>query len=80
MSERSIVKTWRAKHCFKLKTEMTGRPYILIETLEGEELPCLLDTSFLTIDLNAGTTWGRATELVAMLNECVRGLAFTGPD
>jgi len=50
-----MAETTRTKHSFRVKESASGKPWIMFELLEGEDLP-VLGKGFLGFDLKGGTT------------------------
>jgi hypothetical protein len=70
--------TDRARHSFTVKEFGDGTPWIMLELLDGQELP-VLRRGFLGLDLKEGTTYDQAKALAATLNESVISTSYTVP-
>lgn len=83
MIEERETDTWQFEPCFKPSRHMDahrlGRHYFIIEPLDGDSEIPLLDDGFLALELREGTPSDVAEKLVALLNEHVGYLLYTGP-
>lgn len=69
--------TTRARHGFVAKEDADGQPFIVLELLDGKELPVLYD-GLLTFDLPKGTPFKRAQEIAGFLADNIVSTAYTG--
>jgi hypothetical protein len=68
--------TDRARHIVVVKEYGDGVPWLMLELLEGEELP-VLRRGFLGLDLRQGTTYEEAQALANSLNELLAYTTYT---
>jgi hypothetical protein len=69
--------TTRARHRFVVQEDADGQPFIMLELLDGKELPVLYD-GLLTFDLPKGTPYKRAQEIASFLTDNIVSTAYTG--
>jgi len=65
-----------AKHLVTVKETATGKPWLMFELVDGEEISPLQDAS-IGIRLEDGTTIEQARDLASRINQHATGLTVT---
>jgi len=73
--------TWRSEPYFKGSSYCsgTGASYIVVEVMQGPNLPICEYGEYLTLDFRDGTTREQMLELINLMNERISHIGFTAP-